>query len=163
MTGPVDFSSFVLELATVSGRAILPFFRTALTTVDKSRGGAFDPVTEADKAAEVAMRRLMIATRNTLDALICANDVMAIGAMDAARYALDLRVPEDLSIVGFDGVGPARWASYQLTTVRQPLHRMTESAVAMLLERMERPELTPERRLFAGEVIAGRSARMTPR
>lgn len=59
MTGPVDFSSFVEDLAAASGRAILPFFRTALTTVDKSRGGAFDPVTEADKAAEVAMRRLI--------------------------------------------------------------------------------------------------------
>jgi histidinol phosphatase-like enzyme (inositol monophosphatase family) len=57
--GPVDFSGFVHELATASGRAILPFFRTALTAHDKSAGGAFDPVTEADKAAEVSMRRLI--------------------------------------------------------------------------------------------------------
>ena len=57
--GPVDFAGFVNELATASGQAILPFFRTALTSVDKSGGGAFDPVTEADKAAEVAMRRLI--------------------------------------------------------------------------------------------------------
>ncbi len=57
--GPVDFSGFVNELATVSGQAILPFFRTALAAIDKSGGGAFDPVTEADKAAEVAMRRMI--------------------------------------------------------------------------------------------------------
>ena len=56
---PVDFSGFVDELATASGRAVLPFFRTALAAEDKSRGGAFDPVTEADKAGEVAMRRLI--------------------------------------------------------------------------------------------------------
>ena len=56
---PVDFAGFVNDLATASGQAILPFFRTALTTVDKFGGGAFDPVTEADKAAEVAMRRLI--------------------------------------------------------------------------------------------------------
>jgi myo-inositol-1(or 4)-monophosphatase len=56
---PVDFSSFVAELAGVAGQAILPFFRTALSAEDKSRGGVFDPVTEADRAAETAMRRLI--------------------------------------------------------------------------------------------------------
>ncbi len=52
----VDFESFVAELATVAGEAILPFFRTALHAHDKGRPGAFDPVTEADRAAEAAMR-----------------------------------------------------------------------------------------------------------
>jgi len=56
---PVDFAAFVNELARVSGEAILPFFRTALAAQDKNKGGAFDPVTEADRAAEVAMRRLI--------------------------------------------------------------------------------------------------------
>ncbi len=56
---PVDFSSFVAELAAVSGKAILPFFRTMLAAEDKSRGGAYDPVTEADRAAETVMRRLI--------------------------------------------------------------------------------------------------------
>jgi myo-inositol-1(or 4)-monophosphatase len=56
---PVDFAAFVDELARVSGEAILPFFRTALAAQDKNKGGAFDPVTEADRAAEVAMRRLI--------------------------------------------------------------------------------------------------------
>ncbi|MFT0862438.1 histidinol-phosphatase [Ancylobacter sp. G4_0304] len=55
----VDFEAFVQELATVSGQAILPFFRTALGVEDKSRGIAFDPVTAADRAAEQAMRALI--------------------------------------------------------------------------------------------------------
>jgi myo-inositol-1(or 4)-monophosphatase len=55
----VDFSSFVDRLAQISGEVILPFFRSAIGAEDKSRGGAFDPVTEADRAAEVAMRRLI--------------------------------------------------------------------------------------------------------
>jgi len=54
----VDFSSFVDELATLSGEAILPFFRTALSIVDKGHN-AFDPVTAADHAAETAMRNLI--------------------------------------------------------------------------------------------------------
>lgn len=56
--GAVDFAAFVDELATVSGEAILPFFRTALG-VDHKGGTAFDPVTEADRAAETAMRAMI--------------------------------------------------------------------------------------------------------
>ena len=55
----IDFSQFVDELATQSGRAILPFFRSAFGTDDKSMGGVFDPVTEADRAGEAAMRHLI--------------------------------------------------------------------------------------------------------
>ncbi|MDJ1158307.1 histidinol-phosphatase [Chelatococcus sp. SYSU_G07232] len=55
----VDFSHFVDELATLSGQAILPFFRTSLMAEDKSLGRDFDPVTEADRAGEAAMRQLI--------------------------------------------------------------------------------------------------------
>ena len=55
----IDFSAFVDELATASGDAILPFFRTTLGVEDKNRGGSFDPVTAADRAAEAAMRALI--------------------------------------------------------------------------------------------------------
>jgi myo-inositol-1(or 4)-monophosphatase len=55
----VDFEKFVERLADASGEAILPFFRTSLAAEDKAHGGAFDPVTEADRAAEIAMRRLI--------------------------------------------------------------------------------------------------------
>ncbi|MFH3479889.1 MULTISPECIES: histidinol-phosphatase [unclassified Xanthobacter] len=55
----VAIDDFVHKLATVSGEAILPFFRTSLGVEDKSRGKAFDPVTEADRAAEQVMRRLI--------------------------------------------------------------------------------------------------------
>ena len=55
----IDFAAFVDQLAAVSGDAILPFFRTSLSVEDKSRGGSFDPVTAADRAAEAAMRTLI--------------------------------------------------------------------------------------------------------
>jgi myo-inositol-1(or 4)-monophosphatase len=55
----VDFSAFVDQLATLAGETILPFFRTALSVEDKSRGMGFDPVTAADRAAETAMRSLI--------------------------------------------------------------------------------------------------------
>lgn len=55
----VDFVPFVDELADLSGRVILPFFRSAMAAEDKSMGGVFDPVTEADRAGETAMRQLI--------------------------------------------------------------------------------------------------------
>lgn len=55
----IDLAEFMDDLATASGDTILPYFRTALAAEDKSDGGAFDPVTEADKAAEAVMRRLI--------------------------------------------------------------------------------------------------------
>ena len=55
----VDFAAFVDRLAQVSSDVILPFFRSSIGAEDKSRGGVFDPVTEADRGAEAAMRRLI--------------------------------------------------------------------------------------------------------
>jgi DNA-binding LacI/PurR family transcriptional regulator len=94
-----------------------------------------------------------------LDAIIAANDVMALGAMDAVRDR-GLAVPADVSVVGFDGVAPAHWRSYRLTTVRQPVEAMTEAAVEMLCARIAEPGLAPERRRFSGALIEGASARL---
>jgi myo-inositol-1(or 4)-monophosphatase len=55
----IDFAAFVDRLATVSGEAILPFFRTTLGVEDKGSAAGFDPVTAADRAAENAMRSLI--------------------------------------------------------------------------------------------------------
>ena len=55
----IDFAAFVDELASVSGETIRPFFRTALGVENKSPADGFDPVTAADRAAEVAMRTLI--------------------------------------------------------------------------------------------------------
>lgn len=57
--GPVDFASFVDKLAAAAGEAIRPFFRTTLGVQNKSGAGGFDPVTEADRAAETVMRALI--------------------------------------------------------------------------------------------------------
>jgi myo-inositol-1(or 4)-monophosphatase len=55
----IDFAAFVDELAAVSGEALRPFFRTTLGVENKSISGGFDPVTAADRAAEMAMRALI--------------------------------------------------------------------------------------------------------
>ena len=55
----IDFEAFIGRLATASGEVILPFFRTSLSIDNKSAVHEFDPVTEADRAAEAVMRRLI--------------------------------------------------------------------------------------------------------
>jgi DNA-binding LacI/PurR family transcriptional regulator len=103
---------------------------------------------------------LMKDTGGKLDAVICANDLMAIGALDAAKFDFSRKVPSDVSITGFDGVGPATWQSYLLTTIRQPVRRMTDAAVTMLMARIADPSHPPERRLFSGQLLPGSSARL---
>lgn len=67
-----------------------------------------------------------------LDAVFCANDLMAIGAMDAIRRFLNLRIPEDVLIAGFDDIPQASWASIDLTTFLQDGARMVDEALAII-------------------------------
>jgi DNA-binding LacI/PurR family transcriptional regulator len=113
-------------------------------------------------SGRVAFDQLMSERGSAPDAVIVANDAMAIGVVDSARENFGLDVPGELSVVGFDGVGPARFAAYDITTVRQPIGRMTEAAVSMLLDRIQDPDLSPEKRVFSGERIRGGSARLIP-
>lgn len=76
-------------------------------------------------------------------AIFAGNDLQALGVYEAARE-LGLRVPEDLSVVGFDDLPLARWVGPPLTTVRQPLIEMAETAarLAIGLGRGEQPTAT---------------------
>jgi LacI family transcriptional regulator, galactose operon repressor len=87
-------------------------------------------------------------------AVFAANDVIAFGVLDAARR-LGVRVPEELSVIGFDDIDMARWEGFSLTTVRQPLPEMGRAAVRLLLERIEGPDVQPpaRRRIFPVEIV----------
>ena len=69
-------------------------------------------------------------------AIFAGNDLSALGVLRAARQA-GLRVPEDLSVVGFDDIPLSEWSTPALTTVRQPLTEMARVAVQILLESAE--------------------------
>ncbi len=99
-----------------------------------AKGGIEDPPVFGDftmASGEAAMAALLgRAPRPT--AVFCANDEMAIGAMKAAR-ATGLRVPQDLSLVGFDDISFAAFTDPPLTTIRQPRREFGRAAVAALL------------------------------
>ena len=93
------------------------------------------------------------------DAIICSNDTMAIGVIDEARENHNIHIPNDISVVGFDGITSSAWLSYQITTIKQPVEQLVKAAVAMLLERIETPDLPPEARVLTGVLIKGNSVK----
>ncbi len=92
------------------------------------------------------------------DAIFCANDLMAIGAMEAIRSEFGLNVPQDVMIAGFDDIPAAGWPSLQLTTVRQDAPRMVEEALNVLDRMIEgQPQAGGSLRLIAANVIERKS------
>lgn len=84
-----------------------------------------------DGGFRAATRLLSAAERP--DAIFCANDLMALGALNAARFYLGLRVPEDVSIVGFDNIAAASWPDIQLTTIDSDPAEMARHGVDTLI------------------------------
>jgi LacI family transcriptional regulator len=83
-------------------------------------------------------------------AIFCANDQIALGALRAARER-NIRVPEEISIAGFDDIPNAAESHPPLTTVRQPLYRMGQDAVHMLFSMVDGGNL--EKRVLDVEII----------
>ena len=91
------------------------------------------------------------------DALFCANDLMAMAAMDVARSEFGLRVPEDLTVAGFDDIAIAGYPAYDLTTVRQPVAAMVETATGMMLAFIEDPATGLREVRLPAELVRRRS------
>jgi len=132
----------------LEGLAAHGFHDVAIGTGNFSR-------TEAQQAA-----RAMLSRPDRPEALFVANDHMAVAVMDVARYEFSLAIPEDLSIVGYDDVGPAQWDAYGITSMSQPIKRMVEATVGILLEQIESGEIEAEHRILNGELVVRSSARL---
>ncbi len=109
-----------------------------------------------------AAARTLLDRPDRPDAIFCANDHMAIAVAEVARHELGLRIPRDLSLVGFDDTAPARWASYSLTSFSQPLQPMVDAAVALVCSMIESPKTPTRHEVVRGELVIRGSARMPP-
>ncbi|MER7007127.1 LacI family DNA-binding transcriptional regulator [Dactylosporangium sp. NPDC000555] len=114
--------------------------------------GNYDP----DDSAAAARRLLESPDRPT--ALFAANDISAIAAVEGA-VAMGLRVPQDLSVVGFDNLPEAALASPALTTVEQPIHEMGHRAIDLLIqvirgEQLDNPHIRLATRLVVRQSTA---------
>jgi DNA-binding LacI/PurR family transcriptional regulator len=86
---------------------------------------------EFSYAAGYDAARRLICQRQRPDSIFFASDVMAIGGIDAIRAA-NLRIPADISVIGFDDVPIANWPPYELTTIRQPITQMVDMTAEIL-------------------------------
>lgn len=86
------------------------------------------------------------------DAVIAANDMMAIGAKDALVHKLGKSVPGDVAVAGFDGIEASRWLSNGVASVDQPIEHMARAAVEMMAQQIEGKGAIVEYRLFPGRL-----------
>jgi DNA-binding LacI/PurR family transcriptional regulator len=89
-------------------------------------------------------------------AIFAASDMQAIGVLEAAKE-LHLNVPDDVSVMGFDGIEVAELL--ELSTIQQPMQQLGESGVSKLLEIMKKPQQLPELIRLSTTLIARRTTR----
>ena len=94
------------------------------------------------------------------DAVFCANDQIAMGVLDACRFDLQLRIPRDISVVGFDDVAEAARPCYELTTLHQDSVLMARTAVDILLRRLADPDARTINTVVDARFVKRRSARL---
>ncbi|MEU4131345.1 LacI family DNA-binding transcriptional regulator [Streptomyces wuyuanensis] len=146
ITGPEDM---LCSLARLDG------YRSAMSMAGLETGpglvryGDFHVEGGFDRAVE------MLRLPEPPTAIFAGSDLQALGVLEAARVN-GLRVPHDLSVVGYDDVPVARWSSPALTTVHQPLRQMAEEAAQMLL-RLRTEEASATRLELATSLVVRNS------
>ncbi len=88
------------------------------------------------------------------DIVVCENDALAMGAIDALRYEFNLNTPNDIAVIGFDDVPQAATPQYQLTTYRQPIVEMVHALVDVLKGTADMATLNQ----FSGQLVVRTSA-----
>ncbi|HEX2736133.1 MAG TPA: substrate-binding domain-containing protein [Polyangiaceae bacterium] len=116
--------------------ARLPIDPKLLVAADFSRGGGMD-----------AMKQIL-ASGASFDAVVAANDAMALGALDVLK-SMGCRVPRDVAVTGFDDLTLSRYAAVPLTTVRQPMEYMASVALRSVYRQLQGKSVDPVRRLVA--------------
>ena len=95
------------------------------------------------------------------DAVFVASDHMAFAVMDVMRSEIGLKIPEQVSVVGYDDVPVSSWPAYDLTTIRQPANRMVAETVSMILESIENKNTKPRQIKIDGPLIMRGSTRIS--
>ena len=140
-----------------TGRDRAEGFREGMAAAGLEPFAMVDGEYSRERAAEVA--RAMCSEPERPDAIFVGNDHMAFAVIDELVHRMGLRVPEDVSIVGYDDVPMAGWGAYNLTTIRQPVEAMVDASVATLLGQIE-GDSEPHHHRIDGPLVIRRSARL---
>ena len=101
-------------------------------------------------AGRAEMQRLL--TAPPAEAYFCGDDLLAVGALSAIREA-GLSVPGDIGLIGLNDMEMARWQNIGLTTIHQPVARIIDAAINLVVATIKTPDLAPEVCLFPCTVI----------
>jgi len=115
-------------------------------------GYSFESATDA--------ARKLFATKDRPDAIFVANDHMAFAVMDVLRSELGLRIPQDVSVVGFDDVPEASWKGYDLTTISQQADAMLDATLSILLEQIENRAVIKRASVIPAKLVVRGSAKI---
>ena len=133
-------------------------FRHGLAEAGQSVVAEIDGMYTRENASEAA--RALMDMDDRPDAIFVGNDHMAFAVLDTLRFELGLKVPDDVSVVGYDDVPQAAWPAYDLTSVRQPLNRMVDATVETLLGQVDDPSRPAQTLEIDGPLIVRRTARI---
>ncbi len=114
--------------------------------------GSYDGLFSVQSGEDAAAALLASWGTSLPDAVVCANDQMAIGVLQALTRS-GVRVPEDVAVTGFDDIFVGGLVQPGLTTVHQPMRLLGEQACARLLERIAAPSLLPAVQLLPTELV----------
>jgi LacI family transcriptional regulator len=132
--GPVDTST---------GKERTDGLRAALTRAGRHVRRDLIVRCEFEHDAGLSATRALLARADRPTAVVCGNDVIALGALSAAR-SMGLRVPDDVTIVGFDDIPMAGWPIVELTTVRCDLAELARQAIRLLVGAIAAPDVVPD-------------------
>jgi LacI family transcriptional regulator len=118
-------------------------------------------VQSGQEAAERLLADTRAVGRPLPDAIVCANDQMAIGVVRTLT-ARGVRIPEEVAVVGFDDIFPASLTDPPLTTVHQPMRKIGERGCDRLIERITDPTLRPRVELLPSELVLRSSCGCPP-
>ena len=109
----------------------------------------------------VAVRKLLSLNPRP-DAIFCANDTMALAALEVARTEFGLKVPQDLAVVGYDNSEPTHWPFYQLTSVDQNMTEMARTAIELLMKKLASPHPEVEHLVIPARLVLRNTTRDLP-
>jgi DNA-binding LacI/PurR family transcriptional regulator len=91
--------------------------------------------------------------RDRIDGVFCVSDLLALGFLDGARFERGRRVPDDLSVIGFDDIPQAAWGAYRLTTFRQPVADLTAAVMSAIRRRTDTPSASHDTQTVAVRLV----------
>ena len=133
----------------------------ARQAIDEVEGASLE-VIETSGLTVLEGRRVgeeLVARGARPDAVFAANDLVAVGLLQALVMSGALGVPEDVALIGFDDIDFASATVVPLTSIRQPRHEIGATALRILREEAAEPELPPRRIVFQPELVVRASTR----